>query len=75
VVRSICSVQTDSIGRPLDAVILEKVEIFSVGDPDPLPEVEHYEPKAPQFELREDILKDGKWGIQRPKRPEEGTDR
>jgi len=75
VVRSICSVQTDSISRPLDPVILEKVEIFSVGDPDPLPEAVHFEPQAPQFELREDILKDSKWGIQRPKGSEEGADR
>ena len=67
VVRSISSVQTDSIGRPLETIVLETVEIFSVGDPDPLPKAVHYEPRSPQLELREDILKDGKWGIQRPK--------
>ncbi len=67
VVRSICSVQTDSRGRPLDAVTIETVEIFSVGDPNPLPEAVPYEPKKPKLELRDDILKGGKWGIQRPK--------
>ncbi len=38
VVRTITSVQTDSIGRPLTPVILETVEIFAVGEADPLPE-------------------------------------
>lgn len=67
VVEAISSVKTDAIERPLEAIILETVEIFSVGDPDPLPEPVHYEPKRPKLEIREDILKDSKWGVQRPK--------
>lgn len=79
VVDSISSVKTDSIERPLEPIILETVEIFSVGDPAPLPEAEYYEPKKPKLELRDDILKGGKWGIQRPKGgkapKQEGADR
>jgi peptidyl-prolyl cis-trans isomerase A (cyclophilin A) len=67
VVAAITGVKTDTIERPLETITLETVEIFSVGNPDPLPEPVHYEPKKPVFELRDDILKDGKWGVQRPK--------
>ena len=72
VVRSITALRTDSIGRPLEEVRLESVEIFAVGEPEPLPEAEHYEPRSPQIEIREDVLKGSKWGIQRPKGEKDG---
>ena len=55
-VRQICAVKTDSIGRPLEPIIIETVEIFSVGDPDPVPEPVVFEPQRPVFEMRKDIL-------------------
>ncbi len=58
-VRKISSVKTDPIGRPLEPIILETVEIFSVGDPKPLPAPVVYEPVRPVFERRKGIPKDG----------------
>jgi len=45
-VRRITRADADSDGRPLETVMVEKVEVFSVGKVDPLPAPERYAPSA-----------------------------
>lgn len=52
-VYRISSVKTYSNGKPIEDVILEKVRIFKVGDPDPLPDPEEYTaPAGNKLQLR-----------------------
>ncbi len=66
VVRSITTVKTDSMGKPLEPIVLKTVELFSVGDPEPLPKPVPFQPEIPKMEIRKEILKGSKWGIRRP---------
>ncbi len=68
VVHAITTVKTDSMGKSIDPITLITVKVFSVGNPDPIPEPVYFEPEVQKMELRPEILKDGKWGFQRPGR-------
>lgn len=48
-VRSICGVKTDSVGHPLEPILIETIRIAAVGDPPPLPAPEPYEPELRRF--------------------------
>lgn len=56
-IRRITQVDADPTGRPLDPVMVEKIEVFSVGDVEPLPEPERYEPIAPTPRIKLDALR------------------
>ncbi len=52
-VFNISQVKVYSSGRPIKPITVEKVRVFKVGDPAPLPEPEHYEPVPLKFGRRE----------------------
>lgn len=49
VVFSIAGVKTHRNGRPVEPVTIRKIRIFSVGEPDPLPEPVLYSPSLKKF--------------------------
>lgn len=48
----IAGVKTYENGRPIDDVLIERVRVFAVGSPAPLPEPQPYTPPRVEFELR-----------------------
>jgi peptidyl-prolyl cis-trans isomerase A (cyclophilin A) len=54
VVFNISQAKADENGRPLEPVVIEKMDIFSVGNPDPIPEPEVYKPKRIDMEFAGD---------------------
>lgn len=52
VIRNITRLRANSSGKPLERVLLERVRIFGVGDPEPLPEPSAYVPPVQQFRPR-----------------------
>lgn len=54
VVQRISEVKTYSNGRPIEPVAIHKIRIFTVGDPEPLPEPEIYLPQLKEMNLKED---------------------
>ena len=44
VVFQIAQAKTTRSGRPVEPIVLDKVRIFAIGEPDPLPEPEPYDP-------------------------------
>lgn len=55
VIRSINGVKADSSGKPLEDILLERIRIFPVGEPEPLPEPERFVPKRLDFRVRDDL--------------------
>jgi cyclophilin family peptidyl-prolyl cis-trans isomerase len=53
VVQRITEVKTHPKGRPIDPVRIDKIRIFAVGDPEPLPEPVSYRPGLEHFETRD----------------------
>jgi len=51
VVQSITTVKANGAGKPIEPVRIEKIRIFRVGAPDPLPEPTRYQPKPRRFEM------------------------
>lgn len=58
VIRHITSLAADSSGRPRTRVLLEEIRIFKSGDPEPLPEPEHFQPKQLDFRLRDGVTEE-----------------
>jgi peptidyl-prolyl cis-trans isomerase A (cyclophilin A) len=52
VVTNISQVKTYRSHRPIDPPVIERIRIFSVGDPPPLPEPQPYTPKLHRLEAR-----------------------
>ncbi len=52
VVTHLSQVKTHPNGRPLDPPLIERIRVFSVGDPAPLPEPVAYTPRRVEFEAR-----------------------
>jgi peptidyl-prolyl cis-trans isomerase A (cyclophilin A) len=52
VITNISQVKTYPNKRPIDPPVIERVRIFSVGDPEPLPDPEPYFPKRHKLEQR-----------------------
>lgn len=53
VVRAITEVRTYSNGKPIEPVVIDKIRVFTVGDPPPLAEPVAYAPKPLELQLRE----------------------
>ena len=53
VIRRISAVKTHPRGLPVEPIEILRIRIFSVGDPAPLPEPEHYTPHLVEMEPRE----------------------
>lgn len=58
VVMNISTVKTYSNGRPIDPVIIERIRIFAIGDPPPLPEPVAYRPTPGKIKARKPEEKD-----------------
>lgn len=54
VVTRISSVKTHRNGRPIEAPVIERIRVFSVGDPAPLPEPEPYRPQRKELTFTRD---------------------
>lgn len=54
VIQRITEVKTYPRGRPMEPVTIHKIRIFAVGDPEPLPEPEHYTPKLMNFDTKKE---------------------
>jgi len=52
VIENISQVKTYNNDRPIDPPVIELIRIFSVGNPDPLPEPERYWPQRRKLEQR-----------------------
>jgi peptidyl-prolyl cis-trans isomerase A (cyclophilin A) len=55
VVTNLSQVKTYRNHRPIDPPVIERIRIFSVGDPPPLPEPKPYTPKLHKFEARPEM--------------------
>ncbi len=55
VVWRITSVKAHPSGRPIEPVVLRHVEIFSAGDPAPLPQPQTYVPVTPRMKVRDEV--------------------
>ena len=52
VLFNISQVKTYSSRRPIDDLFIEKIDVFAVGDPAPLPEPKFYQPTRKHIEFR-----------------------
>jgi peptidyl-prolyl cis-trans isomerase A (cyclophilin A) len=53
VLFNISQVKTYPSRRPIEDLFIEKIDVFAVGDPKPIPEAEHYTPRRLHIEFRE----------------------
>jgi len=60
VVLAIAGVKTYSSGRPVEPITIERIRVFRIGSPSPLPAAEPYLPQMREFGMREDIKRNRK---------------
>ena len=52
VVTNLSQVKTHPNGRPIDPPVIERIRVFAVGEPEPLPEPVRYRPQRQEFKAK-----------------------